>query len=176
MLGALMKPITKILLFLAAVPLIYLLADRFFSPQPPASRLDQDARDFQIGDFKLSSVKGHPIILHFWASWCGPCVQELPELLRLARTRKDLEFVAVSEDQNEAALESFLRSQPTLADIRQHVRVLLDRNDGAASLYGSNRFPETFLIGRDFRIDNHLIGPQRWTYPETAPLLARIAH
>ena len=70
---------------------------------PPVAEVDVDLLDGS--DWTLSSHRGKPVVLVFWASWCGPCKQELPALAELRRERPDwpVEFLAVSTDRDSAA-------------------------------------------------------------------------
>ncbi|MGZ3692780.1 MAG: peroxiredoxin family protein [Bdellovibrionota bacterium] len=146
-----------------------------------AIRLGTIAPDFavpatRIGsnqDFRLHQLKGSPVILHFWATWCGPCLQELPELLQLEEKLRPqgFRFVAVAIDQNWAALEEFFARNPKLRFIRDRMILVLDPQSEIAASFGSSRFPETFLINREMVIDNKFIGAQPWSDARMLPYL-----
>ena len=166
----------KVLVLFGLFPLVYLVVDRLYTPSLPkvVETLNQTALDFSLENFRLTSLKGKPILLHFWATWCGPCVLELPEILATSRRRKDIEIVAVSVDRDWDTVNNFFATHPGLESFTKEVRVLLDANSVAAGVYQSNQYPETVLINRSFRIDNKFIGPQRWTGTEMQALLDRI--
>lgn len=64
------------------------------------------------GELVLADFRGRPLLINFWATWCPPCVHELPELDRFARAQRDrLNVVGLAIDQR-AAVQDFLRKQP----------------------------------------------------------------
>jgi cytochrome c biogenesis protein CcmG/thiol:disulfide interchange protein DsbE len=183
-------PYLRLIPLLLLAPLLYWLwekegADVLLQSVRPASveaiRVGTPAPDFQVKakdvwsrkEFKLSSLRGYPVVLHFWATWCGPCLQELPELLKLAdNLRKEgFSFVAIAIDQDWATLENFFRQHPDLAPLKDKMVLLLDPNAEIAAKYGSSRFPETFLINTDQVMDNKFIGAQAWNDPGMAVYL-----
>jgi cytochrome c biogenesis protein CcmG/thiol:disulfide interchange protein DsbE len=146
-----------------------------------ATHIGRPAPDFTVPasrvwakqDFRFSSLKGYPVVLHFWATWCGPCLQELPELLRLAEAQRPqgVSFVAVAIDQSWNDLEKFFSVHPELRALTERMVVLLDPDSEVANAYGSSRFPETFLINDAMLIDNKFIGAQNWTDPRVEAFL-----
>lgn len=124
-------------------------------------------------EFKLSSVKGYPAIVHFWATWCGPCLQELPELIQLAEKLRPSGFniIAVAVDDSWATVESFFARYPHLKAMTNSMVMVLDPNAQVANSYGSSRFPETFLINDQMVMDNKFIGAQPWNDPRMEPYL-----
>lgn len=146
-----------------------------------AIRVGTPAPDFTVPasrawnrkDFQLSSLKGHPVVLHFWATWCGPCLTELPELLKLAdeRRKEGFSFVAVAIDPDWATLEAFFQSHPELSPMKDRMVLLLDPEAELAGKYRSSRFPETFLINTGLVMDNKFIGAQAWSDPGMAVYL-----
>ena len=106
----------------------------------------------------LSGYKGRPVLLHFWASWCGPCRQEFPALSRLQRdfAKDGLAVLAVSEDKEIAAVRAFVDFA------RPDFTVLLDDEGRVADAYQSWAVPETMLIdGRGTIVWRHA-GPVDW--------------
>jgi peroxiredoxin len=111
----------------------------------------------------LSSFRGRVVMVHFWATWCPPCVEEIPTLERLNRTFADRDFdiLAVSVDEGGAnAVASFMKKN------RLSLPVLLSPDRSAASLYGTFKFPETYLVDREGIVRKKLIGAVDWTHPE----------
>lgn len=131
------------------------------------------ARVWAKQDFRFSKMKGYPVVLHFWATWCGPCLQELPELLKLADAERarGVTFVAVAIDQSWKDLETFFSLHPELRAMTDKMVVLLDPDSEVANAYGSSRFPETFLINDAMLIDNKFVGAQAWADPRMEPYL-----
>lgn len=134
----------------------------------PAPNFTADAKQvWSKQEFKLSSLKGYPVILHFWATWCGPCLQELPEILQMAETYRaqGYSFVAIAVDDSWSTLETFFARNPHLAPLRDRSVLILDPDAKIANTFGSSRFPETFLINSAMIIDNKFIGAQNWSHP-----------
>lgn len=97
---------------------------------------------------KLSDYRGKLVLLNFWASWCGPCVSEMPALQRLHEQLKDRGFsvVAVGVDDEESTLDEFRRkfglSFPVLAEL----------GNASKRLYRTSGVPESFIIAPDGKL------------------------
>ncbi len=189
-----MFPYLRALLFASSVILLYVfwewgaatfLVDSVHAPQTiTVNSVGKPAPDLKIPaseiwskkDFQLSSLKGHPIVLHFWATWCGPCLGELPELLKLTEKLRAEGFsvVTVAVDDSWAKLETFFARYPNLAGLRDQTILVLDPRGKIAEKFGSSRFPETFLINDQLLIDNKFVGPQPWNDPQMTPYLTRL--
>ncbi|HEY8278091.1 MAG TPA: TlpA disulfide reductase family protein [Bdellovibrionota bacterium] len=168
--------ILKVAFFLLLIPVIYYAFDRFelFQGTPPATILSKEAPNFSLDGFELKTLKGKPVVLHFWATWCGPCVVELPELVALSRSRPEIEFVAVSVDRTKTAVDFFFRTHPDLTKHGSNLRFLIDTQGAVSALYNTDQYPESYLITRNFTVDNKLIGAQPWLSGVMKGLLERI--
>lgn len=127
-------------------------------------------------EFHLSALRGHPVLLHFWATWCAPCLNELPELLKLTEKLRAQGFsvVTVAVDDSWAKLDTFFARYPNLSGLKDQTILILDPSGKVASTFGSTRFPETFLINAQLVIDNKFIGPQPWNDAQMTPYLQRL--
>lgn len=114
---------------------------------------DGPAPDFSLPDqsgstVSLSQFDGQVVLINFWASWCGPCREEMPLLAELHQRYESLGFtmlgINVEEDSTEA--DRFLRSVPVSFPI------LYDRANSVSKLYDVIAMPSTILIGRDGRV------------------------
>ena len=127
------------------------------------------APDFTVSDgtstVHLTSYRGQVVLLNFWASWCEPCVEELPSLLALHHEQPNLVILAVSVDEDPAAYSRFI--------VLRHVDLITVRDPGesAAKLYHTDMWPETYLIDRQGVIRRKFVGPQDWTSPEISNYL-----
>ena len=111
---------------------------------------------------RLEDYRGKYVLLNFWATWCPPCIQELPSLNTLHREMEPngLVVLGISVDENKEAYEQFLDrfdvSFPTVRDPEMAV----------ASRYGTSMYPETYLIDRDGRVVRKYVGGENWMRPE----------
>ncbi len=154
----------------AAIVCVFLLA-ACNSGRPP--KIGEAAPDFSIRDSErtvaLSQFRGKPLVLNFWATWCPPCIQEMPSLVQLQKMMGDKVVVlAISEDADDAAYKQFIRDHNidlfTVRDARQSVN----------SLYGTFKFPETYVIDKDGVIRRKFIGAADWTSPEIIDYLNKL--
>ncbi len=123
--------------------------------------------DLQDHVRSLQEFRGKAVLLNFWASWCEPCVTEMPSLQALAQRRGSDPLVVLAVNFKEAAptVERFVqRNAITMA-------VLLDSKGEAAHAWGANIFPTTVLIGADGRVKNVVRGALDWSGPQADGLL-----
>lgn len=118
-----------------------------------------DGRIISLADFK-----GKVVLVHFWATWCPPCVEEMPTLEQLSRSLRagDFEILAVSVDEGGAGTVAAFMQKNGLS-----IPVLLDPTRSTAKLYGTFKFPETYVIDRQGVVRYKAIGPKDWTIPST---------
>jgi cytochrome c biogenesis protein CcmG, thiol:disulfide interchange protein DsbE len=103
----------------------------------------------------LASLRGKPALINFWASWCGPCDKEAPELARLSRELRG-RATLVGVDWNDAlsGARGFIRKN------RWSFPNLRDGDGTVGNRYGLSGLPNTFVLDRDGRIVQVLRGPQ----------------
>lgn len=122
------------------------------------------APDFTVSDgtdsVHLASYRGKVVVLNFWWSQCGPCIQETPGLEALHHEQPDLAILGVSIDENESQYRHFID--------RYHVdiKTVRDPSQSAAKLYHSEMWPETYIIDREGVIRRKIVGDPDWTNPE----------
>lgn len=117
------------------------------------------APDFSLADLdgnpiQLAELRGRPVIINFWASWCGPCVEEFPLLSEAATRHADDGLVVVGivwRDRSEAARDFMARNDATWV-------AAMDPGERVATDYGILGPPETYFIGRDGTIVARQIG------------------
>jgi thiol-disulfide isomerase/thioredoxin len=117
----------------------------------------------------LAGFRGKPVVLNFWATWCAPCVAELPELDKLAAGGA-VTVLAVSTDRTGALrVKPFLAQHPV-----SHATVLLDQASDAVHAVQVVGFPTTLIIDSAGRLRGRLEGPAAWGTgaPEILKLVA----
>jgi cytochrome c biogenesis protein CcmG, thiol:disulfide interchange protein DsbE len=116
----------------------------------------------------LSKLRGHVVLVNLWASWCAPCVDELPSLLALQHQLPGVTVIAISMDQDDDAYRTFLK--------RNHVDLLTIRDPEARinALYGTVQIPETYAIDRNGILRRKFVSAQDWTSPEIVDYLHRL--
>jgi peroxiredoxin len=117
---------------------------------------------------QLSSLKGKVVLLNFWATWCPPCREEIPSMVRLNQVMqgKPFQMLAVSIDEGgKDAVESFFKKGGAT------LPALLDTDGRVAKLYGTTGVPETFVIDTKGVILKKIIGPIDWNAPEVIAAL-----
>jgi cytochrome c biogenesis protein CcmG/thiol:disulfide interchange protein DsbE len=116
----------------------------------------------------LAKLRGKVVVLNLWATWCAPCVEELPSLLAMQKALPDLAVVAVSTDQDDQVYRKFL--------VRHQVNVLTvrDADQKVNAMYGTVQIPETYIIDRQGVMRRKFIGPQDWTAKEITEYLQKL--
>jgi thiol-disulfide isomerase/thioredoxin len=104
--------------------------------------------------YTLESLKGRPVLLDFWASWCGPCKKSMPILEKLHEHYKGKGLVVLGIDVNEKreTVENFLKTSP------MPYPVIMGDEGGIPAAYGVTAFPTFVMIGADGKIVSHQIG------------------
>jgi cytochrome c biogenesis protein CcmG, thiol:disulfide interchange protein DsbE len=91
----------------------------------------------------LRSLQGRPVMINFWATWCGPCRIEMPELVRAANANPELVLLAVNVQEELEGVSRFAE------DFKMTLPVLLDKNAALRNLYEVRGMPTTIFIDRD---------------------------
>jgi len=134
-------------------------------PSAPASE-GHAAPDFRLpaldgAEQSLSALRGHVVLLNFWATWCKPCEDEMPAMQRLydALAGTGFELLAISVDAGDDEVRAF-RDRLSL-----RFPILRDPEKKVATAYQTFRFPESWLIDADGTIVARYIGPREWDGP-----------
>ena len=125
------------------------------------------APDFTLKDLsgrpvQLSSLKGKVVLVNFWATWCPPCREEVPSLVRMnqAMQGKPFQLLAVSIDEGgKDAVTGFFRSTGST------LPALLDTDGAVSRRYGTTGVPETFVIDTKGVIMKKVVGGLDWSAP-----------
>jgi len=122
------------------------LADDFTVPTPGGA------------GFHLAAQRGKVVMINFWATWCPPCLEEMPAMERLYRQQKDAGFtlIAVSVDADPRKVAPFLRAHQLTFPVG------LDPKMELANTYAVRALPSSFVVGRDGNLAALALGPRHW--------------
>jgi peroxiredoxin len=134
---------------------------------------DTKAPNFCLEDLKgkkleLRNFKGKVVFLNFWATWCGPCKEEMPSIEALYQQfkEKDFVFLTISVDyEGKKPVKEFIEKQ------RYTFPVLLDPKCETLDLYKVKGIPTTILIDKNRKMIGKATGPRNWKSPEAISLL-----
>jgi peroxiredoxin len=134
------------------------------------------ADDFTVktpggGTFRLSEHRGRVVMINFWATWCPPCLEEMPAMERLYRQHRELGFtlVAVSVDADSKLVAPFVTAH------KFTFPVALDPSMSMANTYGVRALPSTFIVARDGTLAALAIGPRHWDNDAAHSLIEGLA-
>ena len=115
-------------------------------PAPPAPDFTLPARDG--GEVRLSELKGQVVMINFWATWCGPCRQEMPLLQQIHTKYEPLGFtmLGVNVEPDSVAAQNWLKGMPVSFPI------VFDRKSEVSSSFGVEAMPSSVLIDREGRV------------------------
>lgn len=160
--------------------LALLLTGCYHGSKPPSIGIP--APDFTIQDsdrtVSLHELRGKIVVLNFWASWCPPCVDELPSLVQTQNQLKDkgVTVLGVSVDEDAADYHRFLKDHGVdFLTVREGgTKTDASVISATANKYGTYKIPETYIIDRQGIIRRKFIGPVDWRQPEIIEYLTRL--
>jgi DsbE subfamily thiol:disulfide oxidoreductase len=169
------KSVILVALFIAAIALILFSVKREETPKTKAV-VGLNAPEFSLSDpsgrtYTLAELKGSVVFINFWATWCPPCIEEMPSLQNLYNGFKDnKEFRMVTilyKDDYEKAMAYMKQNNYALP-------VLIDREGKAAKAYGVTGVPETYIVDKQGILRQKVIGPADWNSTEADSLIANL--
>ena len=129
--------------------------------------------DFQLKDpagkeLNLASLKGKPVLINLWATWCAPCVAELPQLDRIAADRPELKVLTVNQDtQKLESVAPFLKARGVT-----RLEPWLNPDNSLTFQFGAETLPATILYDAAGREVWRTVGGRDWASADSAALLA----
>jgi len=106
-------------------------------------------------DWDLAARRGKWVVVNFWATWCGPCLKEMPELSALDAMREHVEVIGLDyEDIESDALKAFMQKHPVVYPI-----AIVDVYDPPRDFEAPRGLPTTYLIAPDGKVAKHFLGP-----------------
>jgi peroxiredoxin len=132
---------------------------------------DFTVRDLAGQEVKLAALKGKVVLVNFWATWCPPCREEIPSMMKLNQSMsgKQFQMLAISIDEGgKAAVESFFKkSGMTLP-------AFLDTDGAVSRSYGITGVPETFIVDKAGIIQKKIVGGMDWSSPDVNAYLEEL--
>jgi thiol-disulfide isomerase/thioredoxin len=172
---ATLRPVKKLVAFLFVCLTVAAAAARAATPGEVA--IGSTLREASLSglsdpDRKLSDYRGKPLVINVWASWCGPCRQEMGSLDRLARRfgPQQMAVIGISTDDYPENARAFLRVAGTsFSHFIDHDLVL-------ENMLGANRLPLTVLVDAKGRVLDKIYGATVWDSPEMIEAIRQIFH
>jgi thiol-disulfide isomerase/thioredoxin len=134
---------------------------------PGAAAAPFDLKSLDGRSVQLADLKGKVVLVNFWATWCGPCKEEMPAFERL-RQRLDPErfaLVTITTDLQRDGIKHFL------ATLNVQLPVLFDEDQDVSRAYLVRALPTTVLIDRQGTVVGRAVGPREWDAPKAIHLL-----
>jgi thiol-disulfide isomerase/thioredoxin len=130
-----------------------LLAAPVYAAMPTQPSLKVTTLDGKPYD--LAAQRGHWVIVNFWATWCVPCIKELPDISHFVKTHPDVRAIGIAYDDTEVAdIRAFLAKHPVSFPVAQ---VTMDKP--LTDFDEPRGLPTTYLIGPDGKVAKHFMGP-----------------
>ena len=156
------------LLVLAWLPFAVVSAEpESFSKE---NRLDFSLLDFRDKAHSLADYQNKVVLINFWASWCPPCIYEMPELTRLKQhmAGKPFEIIAINVGEKKYKVRKFTKL------VNFELQVLLDTSNKAFNDWDVVTLPTSFLVGADGRVRHKIRGNPGWEQQETISLIEQL--
>jgi cytochrome c biogenesis protein CcmG/thiol:disulfide interchange protein DsbE len=164
-----LRAATRAILAIAALAFASTGCDRGDKP----NQIGKPAPLFALNDGQrsvdLAKLRGHVVLLNFWATWCAPCIEEMPSLELLQKELPQVQVVAIASTEDFTEYQTYLTRHPI------SLLSVYDEHQTANALYGSFRFPETYIIDKSGTIRRKLIGPQDFTSPDFLTYLKKLS-
>lgn len=115
--------------------------------------LSLEVRDLDGNERNLDEFRGRPLVINLWASWCAPCVREMPVLERAQQEFPEVGFVFLNQAESATVIKQFLQKHPISID-----NLLLDENAQAGAQYGSRLLPTTLFFDLNGKLVDMRLG------------------
>ena len=120
-------------------------------------------------EFKLEDLKGKPVVVHFWATWCGPCQKELPYYDKFIEAHAEIVHVALTPDgTTHDKIKAFFMQNGF-----KNVPVMTDKAGIISKYFDVKSFPTTLFINKEGKLVGRIMGIADWQDPKTVALLLK---
>lgn len=129
-----------------------------------------DLQGLDGGTVRSKELGGKVVLLNFWATWCGPCKEEMPSLARLQSQFDPTRFqvVTITTDMHPQGIKQFL------THLGIHLPVLFDEHEDVSRSFMVRGLPTTVLITQDGRAVGRAVGPRAWDSEESVALVRHV--
>lgn len=119
---------------------------------------------------KSSELAGKVVLVNFWATWCGPCKEEMPSLARLQKQLDPAQFalLTVTTDLQRQGITHFL------SQLEVSLPVLFDEDQEVSRSFMVRGLPTTIVIARDGTVAGRAVGPRAWDSPEAVAMMRQV--
>ena len=157
-------------------PVVFLIIGTYFYFQYEKSKESKNvqvevSKILELKDRKFTDLKGAIVqipgnskvkVIHFWASWCGPCVEEFPQLVELASTNNgDIQVIAISGDSDRAEIDVFLKSFPE-ARTAKNFSIIWDEKKEFIKEWSVQKLPESYIYNVNNKLAKRISGAVDW--------------
>ncbi|HKF04621.1 MAG TPA: TlpA disulfide reductase family protein [Candidatus Sulfotelmatobacter sp.] len=139
---------------------------------PP--RVGSLANDFTVKDsdrtVSLNQLRGQVVVLNFWASWCAPCIGELPSMMEMQDRMRNrgVTVLGISIDVDGDAYHRFIQQRNV------NFLTVRDPDQKVAGMYGTSVWPESYIIDREGMMRRKVVGPINWNSPDILEFLSKL--
>jgi len=149
------------------------LAEVLVPVNPPRSPPEGVFIDANGGTHTIASFQGHGMVINFWATWCQPCIAEIPSLAALSKALAphDIAVLPLSSDRGGANVVSAWFAEHNVSGLP----ILLDPRGALAAAWGGKGIPTTHIISRDGKEQARLEGAADWSSPAAIALIQKLA-
>ena len=141
------------------------------APSPEQARHELRLPDLDGRTVSLDQYRGKVVLVNFWASWCTPCVEEMPDLMRLQTAMRDLPFQMIGVN----VAENPRRVRTAARRMKLAFPVLLDRDSATFDAWGAEILPTSYVLDATGRRRYRVIGPLDWDDPDIVDTLRVLA-
>jgi thiol-disulfide isomerase/thioredoxin len=148
------------------------LAEVLVPTEPPRTPPEGVFLDSDGGEHTIASFLGHGMVINFWATWCQPCIAEIPSLAALSRALApfDIAVLPMSSDHGGTkAVTAWFEAHDVTG-----LPILLDPKGALSHAWGGQGIPTTHIIGRDGKEHARLAGAADWSGPAAITLIRRL--
>ena len=156
--------------YVTADPFVAMKIKSFSDTKTPA--LNFTLKHLDGTTASLQDFSGKVVLLNFWATWCLPCIQEMPDMEKLWREYKDAGLVVLGVSNDDAGKRK--RVETFINKVNLSFPILLDPDSTVSELYNVSAIPVSYLIDRNGVLLAKIVGVREWASPEAFTLMEHL--